>query len=77
MTNYSVKIEKANKRPFQSQEGGMIDYFWYKATNLANDVSIEFGSRKEYKVGKEYDIQLEKTELANGKYRYKEVYQAD
>lgn len=68
-----VKITKATAKPFNSSEGGMINWFWYRGERLADGVTIEFGSRKEYKVSETISAELEKTELANGKFRYKEL----
>lgn len=72
-------IKKVNKRPFQSSEegGGMIDYFWYKATRLSDGVTIEFGSRNEYKVDQTVDLELEKKETAKGGIRYTEPSRRD
>jgi len=68
-----VKISKATPKPFNSSEGGMIDWAWYRGERLVDGVTIEFGSRKKYSVGETVSLDLEKTELTNGKFRYKEL----
>lgn len=66
-------IKKATKKPFESSEGETINYFWYKAFRPSDGVTLEFGSTEEHKLNAEIEIELEKIELTNGKYRYKEV----
>jgi len=65
-------ITKVNPKPFNSSEGGMINWFWYRAERIGDQVTIDVGSRREYKVGQEVTLDVEKNELANNKFRYKE-----
>jgi len=73
-----VKITEMKARPFQTDEGEMLEYFWYKAIRLADQVSFQFGSMNGgHGVGEELDLEIEKTEAVNKKgevvFRYKET----
>lgn len=65
-------IKKVKPSSFVGSEGDRITYFWYKALRQ-DGVTIDFGSKNEYKVDEEIEIDLEKTELSGGKFRYKEA----
>jgi len=67
-----LKIKKVRDGKFKSSEGEMISYFWYKALRGEDGVTIEFGSKNEYEVDDEIDIELEKSERAGGRFGYKE-----
>lgn len=68
----TLKILKATAKPFTGSDGTEVNYNWYRAERINDGVTIEFGSRKSYDVDEEVEIELEKTELTNGKFRYKE-----
>jgi hypothetical protein len=59
---------------FQGEEGEKVPYFWTKAKRLSNGVSLEFGGKISHKKNEELELDLEKTERADGKgFRYKEI----
>lgn len=66
-------IKKVTPRPFEGSSGEQIKYYWYKALRGHDAVTIEFGSRNEYEVDDELDLDLEKTEISGGRFRYKEI----
>lgn len=68
-----LKIKKVKPSPFTGSEGDQIEYFWYKALRLSDGITLDFGSAKEYEVDQEVELDLEKTELSGGKFRYKEA----
>jgi len=67
-----IKIGKVNCKPFKAQDGEEINYYWYRGERLHDGVTLEFGSMQEYEKDETVDVELEKIELANGKFRYKE-----
>jgi len=69
-----LKITKVTERPFVGNEGKEISYYWYKGLREGDGVTINFGSKNEFSLNDEVDLDLEKTELANGKFQYKEVW---
>jgi len=69
-----LKIKSQKAAPFKNSDGDTIEYFWYKAIRLNDNVAIEFGSKSDaYEDGEEYEINVEKYERPNGKFGYKEV----
>lgn len=70
-----VLITKVKARPFDGDDGEKIPYFWTKATRKSDGVTIEFGGRVDHTedLDKELDLDIEKTERANGKFGYKEI----
>jgi len=68
-----LKITECKSKPFSSEEGGLIPYFWHKGERADNGVTISFGSKTEHAVGTEGEFELEKSEGADGRARYKEL----
>jgi len=73
-----VKIVSVKKRPFTTDDGDLLDYYWYRAERLSDGVSFQFGSMDpDHEPGEELDLEIEKTEATNKKgqlvYRYKEI----
>jgi len=68
-----LKITECKAKPFSGEEGEQIAYFWHKAERADNGVTISFGSKREHAVGEESTFELEKSEGADGKARYKEI----
>jgi len=66
-----VKILSVKAKPFKNNDGDMMDYFWYTALRLADDVQIQFGSQVEGYEG-EKDLPIVKLERANNKFGYKD-----
>jgi len=71
-------ITSKKEANFVSVQGDEIEYCFYKAVRSSDEVTIEFGSKhKEYIIGQEVDLMLEKTEALNKKgvpyFRYKQV----
>jgi len=69
-----VKILDKQEGNFTGRAGEEVEYYWYKAIRLDNDVNIRFGSRNgEWEKGQTADILIEKHERPNGEFMYKEV----
>ncbi len=74
-----VKIKSKKDGSFTSNTtGDEVEYYWYKALRVSDDVTIDFGSVDgEYEVGEEHELNIEKTEGTTHKgevvFRYKEV----
>jgi len=68
-----IKVTKVNNKPFRSSEGEMINFYWNKGERANDQVSIDFCTTKDHKVGEVFEADFEKQELANGKIRYKEL----
>lgn len=69
-----VKILDKQDGSFKGRTDENVEYYWYKAIRLDNDVNIRFGSRNgEWEVGQSADILIEKHEKPNGEFMYKEV----
>lgn len=68
-----IIIKKANKKPFQGEDGEFIDYFWYKGFRIKDGVTIDIGSIKDHALDSEVSMDLEKIETAKGGFRYKEI----
>jgi len=69
-----LKILKVKVGDFEGDGGELITYRWVKAMRLADEVTIEFGTRKTTHVeGSEVDLDIEKTEKPGGKgFKYRE-----
>jgi len=68
-----VKILKRKDGSFTGDNGEQVEYYWYKGIRLADEVTIEFGSRNgDHEEGSEVAIDLEKYESNSGKIKYKE-----
>jgi len=68
------EILKQDIKPFTTDEGEQMDYYWYKAIREHDEVTIRFGSTNgDYSVGDSYEIDLEKYERKDGNTGYKEV----
>lgn len=73
-----MKLKITDKRD-GSFEGdtGRIEYYWYKALREGDEVTIDFGSRREYDIDDKVDLVLNKEEYRTPKgaikFRYKEV----
>jgi len=69
-----LKIKSVENKPFTSGDGERVDYFWYRAVREDNECTIQFGSREgEHPIGEVVDLDIEKTERADGKFGYKEI----
>lgn len=72
-----VEIKAKKEKPFVSNEGEQINYYWYTAIlkgGTKDGVTIQFGSPKgTYEKGDIIEINLERVEFANGKLGYKEA----
>jgi len=69
-----LKIKDIKPKPFTSDDGETINYYWYKAERLSDNVTFQFGSLNgEHAIGENLDLEIEKTEKADGKFGYKEV----
>jgi len=69
-----VKILDKQEGDFIGRGGENVEYYWYKAIRLDNDVNIRFGSRNnEWEKGQVADISIEKHEKPNGEFMYKEM----
>lgn len=68
-----LKILSCKNKPFKSDEGEDIDYFWVRAEKPDGFV-LQFGTTKNYedKIGEKLEIVLEEVARVNGK-GYKEV----
>lgn len=66
-----LTIKKVKDGKFESN-GETIQYYWYKALR-EDGVTLDFGSKKKYDEGDVIGIELEKTEVQGGKFRYKEI----
>lgn len=66
-----LKITAKKCKPFPTDEGDMLDYFWYVSVREGDGITIKFGSmRGDHEVGDVEEIDLEKTEkfvVKNGK----------
>jgi hypothetical protein len=74
-----IKLLKKTCRPFLTDDGENLDYFWYKAIRSDDGVTFQFGSMDgahELTDG-ELDLDIEKTEIVDRKgkpaFQYKEV----
>jgi len=68
-----LKITRRKDGSFDGSDGERVPYFWYKAVR-PDGVTLEFGSKNDsYSEGDELELDIEKTERANGKFGYKEV----
>lgn len=69
-----LKILSVKNKPFKTDEGDDMDYFWYRAIRESDGVTIQFGSKTgEHAVGQTLDLNIEKTERTGGKFGYKEI----
>lgn len=68
-----VKILKATFKPFDMDEGGKRDYYWYKALRTEDGVTLNFGSTEKHEVDETLTLQFVKEERVGGKYLYKEL----
>lgn len=60
------------EKPFRGREDQEIPYFWYTA-RTENGVRIQFGSKMgSHKVGETLELNVERTEKADGSQTYKE-----
>jgi len=68
-----LKILASKNKPFKSEEGEQIDYYWVKGENPAGFV-LTFGTTKDYedRIGDKCEVTLEEVQRANGK-GYKEI----
>lgn len=73
MALISYYIQKKTKRPFKTQEGDMMDYFWYTAERVEDGVTINFGSMNNYNEEETIEANLTKYEKKNGEIGYKET----
>jgi len=69
-----ILIKKRKVNAFKSEEGDMIEYFWYTAERKdqnGDPVRFQFGSKRgNLEEGEEYDLDLYKNE--NGKWKEEE-----
>lgn len=71
-----LKSRKAS--PFTNDDGEEMQYFWYKAERLSDNVTIRFGSQEGgHVLDEELDLDIEKYERDNGKIGYKETKEED
>jgi len=68
-----LKIQRVRDGSFQGRDGEPVEYYWTKGIRLADGVTIEFGGKEKFVEGQEVEITLEKTEVAGGSYRYKQI----
>lgn len=69
-----VRIKSKKAKPFKNNDGDQMDYFWYKAIRIEDDMLIEFGSTDGgHETDAELDLEIVKTERADGKTGYKEL----
>lgn len=70
-----VLIIDRTEKPFKSDEGELISYFWYRAEIIknGNPVRIQFGTKiGSHVAGEEKELKLFQTEGRNGKLIWKE-----
>lgn len=69
-----LTITKKTEKPFEGQGGDMIDYCWYNARRQSDQVNFQFGSMDcSHEEGESLDLNIEKREGNDGKYKYVEV----
>lgn len=72
MGKYKILTRKNGS--FQGSSGEQVEYWWYKAVRLADDMTVEFGSRDGgHEEGQEVTLTLEKFERPGGRIGYKEI----
>jgi len=68
-----IFLEKVKARPFKTEDGDTVEYFWYKGKR-EDGVTIEFGSKVgDLVLNEEHDLTIQKTERAGGKFGYKHI----
>lgn len=69
-----IKIVEVKKKPFAGQDG-MIDFFWTKGVRSKDEATIQFGGVIDYtaQIGTTLELPIEKRELSNGKYGYRDT----
>lgn len=71
MEKYTIKRVKDGS--FDGDDG-RVPYFWVKLLRLSDGVTLEAGSKRgDFEQGDTLELEVEKTELGNGKFRYKIV----
>lgn len=68
-----VKIEKKRAKILGEGTPNEMEYFWYSALRLKDDVHLTFGSKNEYEVGETVEVDIQKFESASGGVILKEV----
>jgi len=68
-----VLIKKHKAKPFQTEDGE-VEYHWYDAVRLSDNLLFQFGSRDGgHAVGEEKELDLVKYERGDGKFGWKEL----
>jgi len=69
-----LKIIKKKNGSFTGSDGDTVEYYWYKAKRISDDMTLEFGSRDgKHDEDDEVDLNLEKFEYSKRHQRYREV----
>lgn len=77
-----LKLTAKKSKSFTGDDGDERDYFWYSGLRGEDGITIKFGSKNDYELDQEVEVNLEKTEriseLKDGKkkitFMYKEIY---
>jgi len=67
-----VKIISVKDGSFGPPED-RVEYFWHTAIRLPENVQFQFGSKKKYEPETELELNLGKSEGADGRVRWKEI----
>lgn len=69
-----LKIKSKQSKPFIGNTGEEINYTWYRAIRLADNVNFQFGSSiGNHPLEVELDLNVQKFLKDNGKISFKEV----
>lgn len=61
-------LKSVKAKPFTSDEGEQVQYFWYRVYRVKNETTIQAGCRKgDLPLNVETELELEKNE--NGKWK--------
>jgi len=69
----NIKIVRKNAKPFTSDSGDEVPYFWYKGQEEGKTTVIEIGSTSKHEEGETVDMLLEERKRPNGRIWYSEV----
>lgn len=74
MTQEYEILKDSKDGSFQGDEGEKINYYYTKAMRVSDGVTLEFGGKLQFKKGEKKNLEIEKSERADGKgFRYKLV----